>query len=363
MNVKSTQSHYYSAQELLRQGQFKSASREAELAVDGFWKEGDAKIVQALPLLSILRHSNRVDGDLFESLVDLPTSFSDSLMFESMSLHEQYQNDASEKMMADVNRLMKRWVEQPKAAPAEDSIVEDSVFEEMLFGEAVAEQGFIFEEEAVEEAVVDELLFEEAIDEESVDGESVDGESVDEKAVVPEEIVDEKIAGLREQILQFYADDKRDFAVEASLQLANEYALRGKKKRAFKLFTQVAQKSKRPERTSVRIDCLLDFGQFMSRNNNLADAERLLRIAAGVARNARDEKRFARVLVALGVVLMHQSKNEVAKKHLERANSMLNVWDVELDIVKQHLKALAEGVPCECRATVSDLSLTGTDWD
>ena len=358
MNVKSTQSHYYSAQELLRQGQFKSASREAELAVDGFWKEGDAKIVQALPLLSILRHSNRVDGDLFESLVDLPTSFSDSLMFESMSLHEQYQNDASEKMMADVNRLMKRWVEQPKAAPAEDSIVEDSVFEEMLFGEVVAEQGFIFEEEAVEEAVVDELLFEEAIDEESVDG-----ESVDEKAVVPEEIVDEKIAGLREQILQFYADDKRDFAVEASLQLANEYALRGKNERAFKLFTQVAQKSKRPERTSVRIDCLLDFGQFMSRNNNLADAERLLRIAAGVARNARDEKRFARVLVALGVVLMHQSKNEVAKKHLERANSMLNVWDVELDIVKQHLKALAEGVPCECRATVSDLSLTGTDWD
>ena len=358
MNVKSTQSHYYSAQELLRQGQFKSASREAELAVDGFWKEGDAKIVQALPLLSILRHSNRVDGDLFESLVDLPTSFSDSLMFESMSLHEQYQNDASEKMMADVNRLMKRWVEQPKAAPAEDSIVEDSVFEEMLFGEAVAEQGFIFEEEAVEEAVVDELLFEEAIDEESVDE-----ESVDEKAVVPEEIVDEKIAGLREQILQFYADDKRDFAVEASLQLANEYALRGKKKRAFKLFTQVAQKSKRPERTSVRIDCLLDFGQFMSRNNKLADAERLLRIAARVARNARDEKRFARVLVALGVVLMHQSKNEVAKKHLERANSMLNVWDVELDIVKQHLKALAEGVPCECRATVSDLSLTGTDWD
>ena len=358
MNVKSTQSHYYSAQELLRQGQFKSASREAELAVDGFWKEGDAKIVQALPLLSILRHSNRVDGDLFESLVDLPTSFSDSLMFESMSLHEQYQNDASEKMMADVNRLMKRWVEQPKAAPAEDSIVEDSVFEEMLFGEVVAEQGFIFEEEAVEEAVVDELLFEEAIDEESVDG-----ESVDEKAVVPEEIVDEKIAGLREQILQFYADDKRDFAVEASLQLANEYALRGKKKRAFKLFTQVAQKSKRPERTSVRIDCLLDFGQFMSRNNHLADAERLLRITAGVARNARDEKRFARVLVALGVVLMHQSKNEVAKKHLERANSMLNVWDVELDIVKQHLKALAEGVPCECRATVADLSLTGTDWD
>ena len=151
MNVKSTQSHYYSAQELLRQGQLESASREAELAVDGFWKEGDAKIVQALPLLSILRHSNSVDGDLFESLVDLPTSFSDSLMFESMSLHEQYQNDASEKMMADVNRLMKRWVEQPKAAPAEDSIVEDSVFEEMLFGEAVAEQGFIFEEEAVED--------------------------------------------------------------------------------------------------------------------------------------------------------------------------------------------------------------------
>lgn len=304
MNLKSIQSHYYLAQELLSQGQLGSASREAELAVDGFWKEGDARITQALPLLSMLRHCRQAEGDLFESLVDLPTSFSDSLMFESMSLHEQYQNDASAKMMADVNRFMKRWAN-------------DSIFEEVPL-----------QDEAVEKKPVDE-----------------------------------KVSCLREQIAQFYADGKRDLAVEASLQLANEYALRGKNKRAFKLFTQVAAKSKRPERTPVRIDCLLDFGQFMSRNSKLTDAERLLRIAAAVARNARDKDRFARVLVALGVVLAHQSKDDSAKKYLEKAKSMLNVWDVEIDIVEQHLAALADGVSCECPTAVADLSFAGVDWD
>jgi len=292
MGVELLQSHYRNAQKLLRDGDIEAASREAELAVDEFWKSGDSRVVQALPLLSLLRHASDVDGDLFESLEDLPTSLSDRLLTEATLLQNQHQNDASAKMLADVSCFMTRWVGEVQKA-----------------------------------------------------------------------VVDEKVTGLRSQIAQFYADGKRDLAVEASLELANEYALRGKGKRAFKLFKQVAEKSKRPGRTAVRINCLLDFGQFMSRSGKPADAERLLGIAAGVSRNARDKEKFAHVIATLGVVLMHQSKNEPARKHLEKARSMLSAWDVEADIVNHHLEALKEGTPCDCPEATSDLSFADADWD
>ena len=300
MSVEMLQSHYCAARSHMRDGELKVALVEAELAVDQFWKDGDSKITQALPLLSLLRHASQSEEDTFESLDDLPTSFSPQLLSEATLLHEEHQSDASMKMMADVNGFIKRWVGE-----------ENQTWHEQADFNPLA---------------------------------------------------DDRIESLKSQITQFYSDGSRDRAIEASLELANEYANLGQDKRAFKLFRQVVEKSKRAGRTNIRIDGLLDFGQFMSRIEKLDDAERLMRLAAGVARKANDREKYAHVIAALGVVLMHQGKDEQAIKYLEKARLLLTVWGVDSDTVNQHLEALRKGVSCNCIESL-ELSFVDVDWD
>lgn len=304
MTVKQLNSHYLEARERLEEGSIDAAVRKAELAVDEFWRDGDSRIAEALPLLSFLRHKSQIDGDIFTTLDDLPASFYDALLAEATHLHQQRQESASKKMLSDVDRFLRTCVA--------DSQLENAVATE----------------------------------------------TPDSK-----EVADEKITDLRSQIVQFYADGKRELAVEASLELANEYAIRGKDRRAFNLYLQVLKKSKRPDRSKVRVNSLLDFGRFMSRIGKTSDAERLLRVAAGVAKKSADSEKFAQAVASLGVVLMHRSKNESAKKFLEKAHSMLSPWDVESDKVNDHLEALRSGTACDCPEAATEVFFDAADWD
>ena len=63
MTVEQLQSPYVAARTLLNSGEKLEALREAELAVDEFWKYGDERITQALPLLSMLCHASGVHGN------------------------------------------------------------------------------------------------------------------------------------------------------------------------------------------------------------------------------------------------------------------------------------------------------------
>lgn len=301
MNIELLQSHFTVAQSLFKEGELAAACREAELAVDEFWKDGDSDITQALPLLSMLRHARQSEGNVFDTLDDLPTSHSHALLSEATQLHEQYQTDASLKMMSDVNSFISRWVGE-----------EDQTWHEALHPDPVGET---------------------------------------------------KVEELRSQVAQFYSQGSRNLAVETSLELAKEYALRGKHRRAFDLFRQVVKKSNRTDRVAIRINGLLDFGQFMSRLGKPADAERLFRLAAGVSRKAKDREKYAHVMAALGVVLMHQEKNDLAKRYLKKAGSMLEDWDVEADIVSNHLEALREGAPCDCPEASISVPFIVADWD
>ena len=301
MTVEQLNSHYFDARKYIIDGDFDAAICEAELAVDEFWRDADPRIAAALPLLSFLQHKNQIGVDLFTTLDDLPTRFSEELLAEAKLLHEEQQNVASERMLSDVERFLRTW----------------------------------------------------------------SGQSLQENVVLPDtmDASDEKITELRSQILQFYADGKRDLAVETSLELANEYAIRRKDRRAFGIFVQVLKKSKRPGRTSIRINGLLDFGQFMSRLGRTDDAERLLRLASGVAKKARDSEKFSHAIASLGVVLMHASKNEQAKKYLKKASQLLSPWDVESDIVNDHLEALREGRSCDCPESATRILFDVADWD
>lgn len=303
MSIELLQSHYTVAQTLFKEGELAAACREAELAVDQTWKDGDSEVTRTLPLLSMLRHADQRDGDIFESLDDLPTSLAPSLLSEATQLHEQFQTDASSKMISNVNLFVGRWAGEGNQTWHQD------------------------------------------------------------QEPVPAPVVDEKIEKLRRQITQLYSDGKRDLAVETSLELANEYALRGKNKRAFDLFIQVVKKSRSAERTSIRINGLLDFGQFMSSVGKPADAERVFRLAAGVVRKAKDREKYANVIAALGVVLMHQEKNDSAKRYLEKARSLLVARDIETDIVSNHLEALKDGVGCDCSEASLSVPFVEADWD
>lgn len=285
MAIGQLQSHFQAAMKHLEEGSLQNASREAELAVDDFWKFGDPKIVQALPLFSMLRHATGVEGDAFQSLNDMPKSLSKELLSEANELHQSRADEASARMLADVNNFVDRWV---------------------------GEQAVFWSQEAAAESK------------------------------------DEKIEGLIEQIEQLKAEGKSDLAVETALQLANEHVIRGNKRRAYGNFMQVLKKAKGPKRVSIRIETLLDFGQFMSQLGKLDDARRALRLAAGVAKKARDKSRFSQAVAALGVVLMHAGERESAKRCLKKADSMLSPWDLEADIVREHLEAIKEGKTCDC---------------
>ena len=122
---------------------------------------------------------------------------------------------------------------------------------------------------------------------------------------------------------------------------------RNEVRKACSLFKQVLVKSKRYGLTKVRIDGLLDFGQFFSRLGKVEEAERVLRLAAGVARKAQDNDRYPHTIAALGVVLAHAGSDS-AKHYLTKAKQLLSPWDVETDIVNEHLEAIHEGRPCDC---------------
>ena len=299
------QSHLNSAQGLLQQNSFDAASREAELAVDQYWMTGDAQIAAALPLLSTIRHAIGVDGSLFSSLDDLPKSLSDSLVFEATRLHQNSHSDASFRMLSDVKEFLSNWI-----------------------GE---EQNYLHQ--------LDEGI--------SAD----EGISSDEK-------VEELIA----QIEGLKADGNKQLAVEVALELANEYTQRKMNRKACRLYKQVLRKSKRYELTELRIDGLLDFGKFFSQLGMAENAERVLRLAAGVARKAGNRERYSHGLAALGVVLMH-SGHPSAKKYLQKAISMLSTWDVEAEIANHHLEAIRAGNSCDCPVTTVDSDSSEFDWD
>ena len=301
MTTDQLQSHFQAAMNFLDQGSLETASREAELAVDDFWKYGSLEVTRALPLYSMLRHATGVGGDVFKTLDDMPTEFSKNLLSEATLLYENHGDEASAKMLADVNRFLQRWGnEQPT-----------------------------FKERSTSPALVE----------------------------------DEKIAGLIAQIQQLDKDGKREIALEMTLQLANEYADRNCKRRAYGNFMQVLRKSKREDRTGLRIDALLDFGQFMSRLGKLEDAKRALRLAAGVAKKSREKQRFAQAVAALGVVLLHAGENESAWQRLKTADKMLSPWDLEADIVKEHLEAMKEKRSCDCPEVTDRLKVSDTDLE
>jgi len=300
MTSGQLQSHFQAAVKLLDEGSLDQAYRSAELAVDDCWKFGNPEIVQALPLYAMLRHATGIGGDLFKSLDDMPAAFSSKLLSEAMLLHERRHDKASSLMLADVNRFLKRWGnEQP------------------TFSDKVA----------------------------------------------PAKGDDEKVTDLILQIEDLKQEGKRDLALETTLQLANEYAHRGNKRRAYGNFMEVLRKSKQSGRTSVRIDALLDFGQFMSRLGKLDDARRVLRLGVGVAKKARDKERFAHLIAALGIVLMHAGEKDGAKNCLKKANAMLSPWDLDADIVKEHLEALKEDMPCGCPEATDSFSVSDADWE
>ena len=166
---------------------------------------------------------------------------------------------------------------------------------------------------------------------------------------------DEKLADLIAEIEQFQADGNIELAVEASLQLANEHALRGNRHRAYATYRQVLRKAKRPGRTILRINALIDFGKFMAGLEKFDDAVHVLKFAAGVAKKSKDKERFAQALAALGIVSLHSGDAKSAKRYLKKAQSMLEPWDAEADIVAEHLQAIDEGKPCNC-SSASDAS-------
>jgi len=114
---------------LLEQGSLQEASREAELAIDDYWKSGDPKVTQALTLLSMLRHATDGRGDVFESLEDLPTSLSQNLLSEAKLLNEQHGSAASSKMLRDVTKFVDRWLNLAESKPSEDQGEDEKVTE------------------------------------------------------------------------------------------------------------------------------------------------------------------------------------------------------------------------------------------
>jgi len=299
MIAAQLQSHLDSAQSLLEANHLDAAMREAELVVDHCWMMGDSQIAAALPLLSTIRHAHGVTQSVFSELDELPRSLSSDLVAEATILHEESSNDASSSMLSDLNDFLGTWL-----------------------GEG---HGY-------------DLL------------------------PAEENEVDEKVDELIAQIERLKAEGNKKLAVEVALELANEYALRKMNRRACKLYKQVLKKSKRYNQTEVRIDGLLDFGQFFSRLGMGEEAERVLRLAAGVARKAADQDRFARVMVALGVVLAHGGK-ESAERYLLKANSMVSLWDVEAGIVSHHLEAIREGKSCGCPRIENPSTSSGIDKD
>ncbi len=299
MIADQLQSHLSSDQELLKQGRIAPALREAEFTVDEFGMAGDVRIASALPLLSLLRHAIGVDDSPFADLCDLPKSLSSNLAFEATLLHGRSPSDASAKMLDDWDGFMSVWIGNDHG----------------LLG-----------------------------------------------PLSQPEACSEKASELIVQIEQLKADGKKKLAVEVALELANEYAFRNENRKACKLFKQVLGKAKRYELTNVRIDGLLGFGQFFTRLGMVKDAERALRLAAGVARRTSDADRYSHVIAALGVVLAH-AKKESAKKYLTKASVLLSPWDVEADIVNHHLESIREGKLCDCPEASSSSSLSGTDWN
>jgi tetratricopeptide (TPR) repeat protein len=305
MIADQLQSHLSSAQELLQQNRLDDASREAELAVDQYWMTGDSQIAAALPLLSTIRHATGGSESLFSNLDDLPKSLSDSLVFEAARLHEEFHSEASSGMLSDVNEFLANWIG-----------------EEHGYHQQLAE---------------------------------VERRDVEDDA-------DEKIEELIAQIEGLKADGRKKLAVEVALELANEYTLRKMNRKACRLYKQILRKSKRYELTELRIDGLLDFGQFFSQLGMLENAERVLRLAAGVARKASDRDRYSHVLASLGVVLAHAGK-ESAEKYLQKASSMLSPWDAEAEIVNRHLESIRNGESCDCPATPDFSDSDELDWD
>lgn len=278
------QSYLGSAQSLFESGEFEAALTEAELAVDECWKTGASQIAAALPFLSMLRHTTGENESLFRDLQDLPKSLSSDLTSQAKLLHEHARSAASARMLADVNQFVETWI-------ASDNNPD--------------------------------------------------------LRVVPDANDDEKVSELMAQIKQLRASGRKSVAVEIALELANEYVHRNEDRKACSLFKQVLVKSKRYGLTKVRIDGLLDFGQFFSRLGKVEEAERVLRLAAGVARKAQDNDRYPHTIAALGVVLAHAGSDS-AKHYLTKAKLLLSPWDVETDIVNEHLEAIHEGRPCDC---------------
>jgi tetratricopeptide (TPR) repeat protein len=229
----------------------------------------------------------------------LPKSLSDSLVFEAARLHQKSHSDASSSMLSDVKGFLSNWI-----------------------GE---EHGYLHQ-----------------LDE---------GSGSDEK-------VEELIA----QIEGLKADGNKQLAVEVALELANEYTQRKMNRKACRLYKQVLRKSKRYELTELRIDGLLDFGKFFSQLGMVENAERVLRLAAGVAKRAGNRERYSHVLAALGVVLTHAGQQS-AEKYLQKASSMLSPWDVAAEIVNHHLEAIRAGNSCDCPVTTVDSDSSEFDWD
>ncbi|QEG23183.1 hypothetical protein [Mariniblastus fucicola] len=380
MNVEQLQSHLVAARALLDEGDLPAAAQQAELAVDEFWKLGDDRIAEALPLLSLLRYAsegNRADGDLFESLDDLPKSLSFSLLEEAAKLHDDCSNDASAKMLSDVRSFLSRWIgesafenEVENEVETEPSLAEESIAEPVVSFESLDEPSTEIEPVPDVEPVAEVEPVPEVDPVPEVEpvhaiepSPAIQPDEPEPETVEPTNPVDEKIHDLRAQIKQFYAEGERELAVETSLELANEYAIRGKKQRASDLFVQVLKKSKLKQRTKLRLAGLLDFGRFLLRIRKPNEAQRILRIAAGVAKKAGDEEKFSLAIAWLGIALMHDGQRDAAKRFLGKAATQLSPWDVEADLVKQHLEALDEGSDCACPEATIEMSLSGADWD
>ena len=133
---------------------------------------------------------------------------------------------------------------------------------------------------------------------------------------------DEKIRLLQEQIVALKTAGKRKLCLETMLELANEFSFRNQNLKAIDMYRLVLKQAWGYGFEDVRIDGLLDFGTFFKKLNRLEDAEHVLRLGAGVARNCRDRERYAQVIAELGIV-MARLQQPSATRYLQKSREML----------------------------------------
>jgi tetratricopeptide (TPR) repeat protein len=158
----------------------------------------------------------------------------------------------------------------------------------------------------------------------------------------------DKVEQLRDEMLHFKKAGQKESALNVMLRLAKLYWETDRYREAVNQYRLVIKQAKAHKFPAIQFDGLHQCAELYASLARNDDAERLFRIAAGVAKKYRQQDRFAQSILSLGVLLCHEGNFMASRKVLLRAEAMFKTANVEQQIIQRHLDFMDGGQRCDC---------------